>query len=356
MTNLMTKVTINKPGGYEVLQVIQAAIPEVDTLADDEVLVKVFAAGVNYADVCVRWGLYASAKQYVGWPITPGFEFSGVVKACGNKVKDIQLNDKVLGITRFGGYASYIKVKQWQLTRLAPELHLNLEEAAAIPAVFLTAYHALFQNIITRPNMKILIHSAAGGVGQALIQLSHLLKLEITAVVGKPNKVVLVKEKLKAHHVIDKSTDNLWMRAKEIAPCGYDLILDANGMSTLKQSYRHLAPMGKLLIYGFHSMLPRKGGKLTLWHKLKLFAYYLKTPRFNPLFMTSQNKSLITFNLSFLFSYQPLFQEAMRDILKWFAEGKLIAPPVTSFALSDVAKAHQAIESGTTQGKLILLM
>lgn len=352
----MKKIQIYAPGGYEQLKLIECPIPDSKKLADDEVLVQIYAAGVNYADVCVRWGLYASAKKFVGWPITPGFEFSGFVRGKGNKVRHFEIGDSVLGITFFGGYSEWIVVKAWQLYALRSEYKLTMEQAAGIPAVFLTAYHALYQNVVTRPRMNILIHSAAGGVGQALVQLAHLLNFDITAVVGRSEKVAFVKDILKAHHVIDKTTEDIWEQAQRIAPKGYDLILDANGIATLRESYRHLAPMGKLIIYGFHSMLPRYGGKLTLEHKLKMLWYYLQTPRFNPLFMTNENKSIITFNLSFLFFYQELYQQAMDNILKWFKEKKLIAPPIQTYPLEEVAHAHRDIESGTTQGKLILCM
>src|SRR5690606_26993315 len=124
---------------------------------------------------------------------------------------------------------------------------------------------------------------------------------------------------------------------------GVDLAFDANGVETIKGSYDHLAPCGKLVAYGAHSMFPKKGGKVN-WPKL--IKDFLRTPRFNPLSMTSENKSLVTFNLSFLFGRQDLFTEGMTDLIKWYEEGRLKAPFVKSYPMDQVGEAHKELESG----------
>jgi NADPH:quinone reductase-like Zn-dependent oxidoreductase len=216
--------------------------------------------------------------------------------------------------------------------------------------VFLTAYHGLFQNFALRPNMKILVHSAAGGVGGALLQLGKIAGCGMTGVVGATHKVNAAFDG-GAERVIDKSKENLWARAREIAPEGFDVVFDANGPATLKQSYQHLAPAGKLVCYGFHSMLSTYGGVANYF---KLIGQYFRVPRWSPLNMTQENKSLIAFNLSFLFHRKDLLQEAMQDLRKWVEEGKIISPPVQPFPLERAADAHRALESGATVGKLIL--
>ena len=154
-----------------------------------------------------------------------------------------------------------------------------------------------------------------------------------------------------AVEVIDKSKEDLWSRAREIAPDGFDVVFDANGPATLKQSYRHLAPAGKLVAYGFHSMLSTHGG---VANYLKLIWQYLRVPRWSPLNMTQENKSLIAFNLSFLFHRMDLLKESMQDLMRWVEEGKIKAPAVQAFPFENTADAHRALESGTTVGKLIL--
>jgi NADPH:quinone reductase-like Zn-dependent oxidoreductase len=99
-------------------------------------------------------------------------------------------------------------------------------------------------------------------------------------------------------------------------------------------------------------MIPKTGGK-PKW--LKLAADYVRTPRFNPLDLTMQSRSLLAFNLSYLYDRRDILEEAMGSLLEWLGEGSIKAPPVTTYALADVAEAHRAIESGQTTGKLILL-
>ena len=126
----MKKVLIDRAGGYDRLRIVEgpALVP-----GAGEVRVDVAYAGVNYADCVVRMGLYASAKQYVGWPITPGFEVAGAVGAVGAGVDPGWLGREVFAVTRFGGYASEVVVPLAQVFARPPAL--SLAEAAAFPAV-----------------------------------------------------------------------------------------------------------------------------------------------------------------------------------------------------------------------------
>jgi synaptic vesicle membrane protein VAT-1 len=333
----MKKIIIHGPGDYSKLKLEHTA--DLVSKETDEVIVDVKATGVNYADIIIRWGLYKSAKEFVGWPITPGFEFSGTIKGT---------QEKVMGVTLFNGYASQVKVHKSQLYPMPQQM--SFEEAAAFPCVFMTAYHALLQNVVIREGMVALIHSAAGGVGSSLVQLCRLKGIKTIGVVGSTHKVEGLKS-LGCDVVIDKSTQDLWREVKQHAPQGVDLAFDANGVETLKASYEHLAPCGKLIAYGAHSMFPKRGGRVN-WPKLALD--YLRTPRFSPLDMTSDNKSVVGFNLSFLFNCKDLLQEAFSDLLKWYEEGLIRLPKVSTYQLEDVASAHRDLESGKTEGKLVL--
>ncbi len=340
------KVVIPRPGGYERLSLEPIGIPMPKA---GEVVVATEAIGVNYADCVIRMGLYASAKEFVGWPITPGFEFAGTVIAVGEGVSGFAAGAKVFGVTLFGGYSTHVVVPQHQLFPLPSKL--EPAQAAGFPAVFLTAYYALFELAHPRPGANILVHSAAGGVGSALVQLGRVSGCRVVGVVGSSHKVETARA-MGADVVIDKSREDLWRAAEKAAPKGYDVVLDANGVATLGQSYAHLASPGKLVIYGFHSMLPRQGGRPN-W--LKLAWDWLRTPRYNPLTLTNDNTSVLAFNLSYLFEQRHILDEAMTRMVTWVEEGKLVAPPVTRFALDKVADAHRAIESGTTVGKLVLV-
>ena len=341
----MKKIVIHKPGGYGQLVIEQS--PDLEP-GPGEVLIDVSAIGINYADCVTRMGLYASAKHYIGYPITPGFEVSGIVRSTGKDVSDLQPGTAVLAITRFNGYATQLTVKREQVRPIPAQL--SFETAAAFPAVSLTAWYALFELAHPRPGDTLLIHSAAGGVGSMLVQLGKIAGCKVVAVVGASHKVSATRE-LGADRVIDKSTQDLWKEAEIFAPQGYDVVLDANGVSTLGQSYRHLAPMGKLVVYGFHSMLPKTGG---LPNKLRLARDWLRTPRFSPFDMTTSNRSVLGFNLSFLFDKTAVLEVGLEQVLQWLEQGKLRPPTVTTYPFESVAKAHRDLESGQTVGKLVL--
>ncbi len=340
------RVVIPKAGSYNQLTMCTVPMPKP---AAGEVLIEVKATGVNFADTLVRQGLYSSAKEYVGWPITPGFEVSGLVASLGEGVDDLQVGDEVFAVTRFGGYAGHLTVRRKHV--FAKPEQLSFEQMAGVPAVFMTAWFALHELAHPRPGYKVLVHSAAGGVGGSLVQMAKLGGCHVVGVVGGSHKVETVR-KHGADAVIDKSTQDLWGEAKRLAPKGYDVVLDANGVATLAQSYEHLRPAGKLVVYGFHTMMAKKGGRPN-WPKL---AYdYVRTPRYNPLNLTNASKSVMAFNLSYLFDRDDFVSLAFDDIGRWLRNGDLEAPPVTTYKLSDVGRAHADIESGKTVGKLVLI-
>ncbi len=343
---MMKKVVIHKPGSYRQLRIEKAEDPIPD---DDGVLIEVKACGVNFADCCIRLGVYASAKKYIGWPITPGFEVSGNIIKVGKNVKEQKIGSRVIAVTRFGGYSSRIVVPANQVFPLPSSL--SYEEGASLPAVFLTAYYGMHELAHPHCCSHLLIHSAAGGVGSALVQLGKAANCIVTGVVGSGHKTASVQS-LGADNVIDKSTQPLWKKAEDLAPKGFDVIFDANGPETLKRSYQHLAPGGKLVVYGFHSMLSKGKGSLN-W--LRIIWGYLITPRFNPLNMTGDNRSVLAFNLSYLFDQNWMLQEGMKYILNLYNLKKIIPPPITVYSLENVQEAHRALESSQTIGKLILI-
>lgn len=343
----MQRITIRSPGGYDRLEIETVPDP---VSAAGEVLIDVEAIGVNFADCITRMGLYASAKEFIGYPITPGFEVAGTVAAIGKGVRDLEPGAIVMGVTLFNAYQSKVVLPRAQVFRVP--YHWSVTQAAGFPAAFLTAWYALFELAHPRMDQKILVHSAAGGVGQALVQLGKLAGCKVAGVVGAAHKVAAV-EALGADCVIDKSGEDLWATAAMFAPEGYDVILDANGVETLGDSYAHLANGGKLVVYGFHSMF-RKGHGRAPWPKLA--RDWLRTPRFNPLHMTQANRSVLAFNLSFMTHRHDVLARAMQQLLGWANDDRIRPLPVTAHAFTDVTGAHRALESGETTGKRVLLV
>lgn len=341
----MKKIVIDKAGNYERLKIQEFPDPKP---GKREVLIEVYACGVNFADCVVRMGLYQSAKEFVGWPITPGFEVAGIIVDVGEDATRFEVGQKVIAMTLFGGYTTHLITAEDQVFAL-PE-KLSFAEGAAIPAVFLTAYYALFE--LAHPNEKdtLLIHSAAGGVGGALVQLGKVAGCRIIGVVGAPHKTDYVKS-LGADEVIDKTSQDLWSEAKKLAPEGFDVILDANGAETLLKDYQHLASGGKLVVYGFHTMFTKGKGKPN-W--IKMFWDYWRTPKFNPFYMTADNHSILAFNLSYLMHKKELLTRAMNVLLILISEKQILLPSIKCYQFEDVAKAHYDLETGQTIGKLVL--
>jgi NADPH:quinone reductase-like Zn-dependent oxidoreductase len=215
----------------------------------------------------------------------------------------------------------------------------------------MTAYHALFQLVRLPANAKILVHSAGGGVGSALIQLGRIAGFQTVGVVGASHKLDYVKS-LQATHVIDKSKAD-WVRsAREFSSAGYDAVLDANGPTTLNESYALLRATGKLIAYGSHSILPQ--GPSGRMNYLKAAWGMIRMPKYNPIQLLTDNKSVIGFNLSFLFDRDDLVSEGMGALLGWVRAGLIQPPKVTSMPFADVGAAHHLIESGQSTGKIVL--
>lgn len=339
----MKRIVIISPGGYD--RITMQESPDLHP-STGQVVVNVKAAGISYAESIVRMGLYQSAKKH-GYPITPGFEFSGTVAEIGSNVKEFTVGQSVFGVNFFECYATQVCVPVGRLFVVPPGL--TLSQSASFAVSFLTAWYAAVKIGQTSSGMIILVHSAAGGVGMALTQVLRLLGCSVVGVVGSSVKVENARN-AGCSQVIDKGTESLWVAAKKYAPHGFDLIFDSTGVATLKEGYRNLKPTGRLISYGFGAMLP-KTGHLNF---ISLAWNYFKSPRFNPIHMADDNKSVMAFNLSFLFDRQDLLAEGMRTILTWFQEGKVKPLPVKEYHYTEVVKAQRDIESGQTSGKLVL--
>lgn len=344
-------------------------------------IVSVSHFSINFADICIRWGLYESAIRNVGWPIVPGFDISGTITSfagCpeGSPIPGgLKVGDKVFGCTLFGGYSSRVAVPALQLRKIPEGVGEHL--AASIPAVALTAIHALVQagldpRVLTNPatpylgsNRAILVHSAGGGVGSALLQMLKILKLgPVVAVVGGQNKVKYCKG-LGADHVVFKEgkTDKAWWKECEAhSPGGFRAIFDANGVSTLQASYDHLAMTGSLVVYGFHSNIPMGRSSLSPLNWLGMLVGMLKMPRFDAMDMTLKSKSVSGFNLSFFEDEVETISSYMDLLLSWIETKQFVAfdAGVETIKFGEegegVAKAHDKIQSGKSVGKIVVSM
>ncbi|MGH6836787.1 MAG: zinc-binding dehydrogenase [Methylocella sp.] len=342
----MRQISILRPGSFRALRMVEAPPP---TPSPGMAVIDVDAAGVNFADCIARLGLYASSWRYAGWPLTPGFEVAGRVSALGEGVDGLAVGERVIALTRFGGYAEQVAVPRSQV--FGCPSRLTTPEAAGIAVVFLTAAYALDELAAPRPASAVLVHSAAGGVGGALLRLARLRGINAVGVVGSPHKLQAAKD-AGAHAVIDASSENWFATARHFAPNGYQAVFDANG-PTLRQSLRLLAPMGRLVVYGAHGIIPRSG---RLVGALAAMIRYALLPRFNALRLATENKSVMAFNLSYLFDEVSLLDRIMRKLLTDFDQGRLVPPPTRCYPFEQAGLAHRDVQSGLTVGKCVLTM
>lgn len=332
---------VHAPGGHEALRLVETPDP---APGPGQLRVRVAAAGVNFADVIVREGYYDAAKGL--YPLAPGFEFAGTVDALGPGARGFAAGERVFGFTRFGGYASVQLAEPGRLRRVPQGW--SFAEAAALPAVQLTAYHALKGVAKVAAGETLLVHSAAGGVGLALLQQARALGCRPIGVVGSAGKAALALE-YGAQAVVARGP-RLWQDLDRAAPEGFDAVFDANGLSTLRPGFARLKKGGRLVVYGFAELFPRgrRPGMLGLaWN-------WLRVPRFSPLELTGCNRAVMGFNIVHLTGKPELAKEGMDQVAAWAEDGTLKKGPVTEFPAERAADAHRALESGATTGKLVL--
>jgi NADPH:quinone reductase-like Zn-dependent oxidoreductase len=275
----------------------------------------------------------------------------------------LAVGDRVFGCSLFGAYSNRIVIPKIQLRKIPPCID-SFSTAAAFPAVSLTALYALHlagyypivpdgggRNRFT--NKSILIHSAAGGVGSFLVQMSKILGLFVVGAVGSTSKVKDALD-LGCDVVVDKSIEDLWTKAEEASPNGYSTIMDANGVSTLNESYEHLAPSGRLVVFGFHSNLPIGSAMLSPLEWLRMAGRVAVMPKFDAMDMTVSNRSVLGFNLSFFADEVEVLSDMFDQVLTWIEEGRLRCPRVCEMSMENVAEAHAYIQSGKSSGKIVL--
>jgi NADPH:quinone reductase-like Zn-dependent oxidoreductase len=334
----MKAIIVNRPGGYSRLHIEECLIREVGT---KEVKVRTINIGVNYADCLVRLGLYKSAKELSGYPLVPGFDFSGEVVSVGTHVTRFKEGDRVYGVTLFGAYQTEIIVDQGYLSHIPERVTYSI--AASLPTAFLTAFYIVENVAHLKKSERMLVRSVAGGVGSWLYILGKRKGAHVDGTVSTLAK----KERL--------SREDVFLE-QEIEKCSYcyDVIANAKGGQSIFRDFKKLNSKGRLILYGFHGMISTSSsGTLSFLSWFKLGWEYLQTSQFHPFTLVNQNKAVLGFNLSYLFNEMSLYQEAMDELSKIIAEG-VEMPTITELPFHEVARAHKMMESGTTIGKLVL--
>lgn len=338
---VMQQVVITRYGGPEVLEVREAPDPQP---MRGEVRISVAAAGLNFADVSARVGLYADAPKP---PMTVGYEVSGTIDAVGAGVEGFAVGDRVIGLTRFGGQSSSVVIPTAQATHLPDGL--DLVEAAAIPVNYLTAYLMLVRLGSVRPGQSVLIHAAAGGVGFAALQVCKLLGAETygTASAGKHER--LREEGL--DHPIDYRNQDFSVEVNRLTKGrGVDVILDAVGGATTRKNYKLLAPMGRLFLFGASSTSQDSKRNIA-----KVVSALAQFPVFHPISLMNSNKGVFGVNLGHLWDETAMMDETLTELLQWWSEGKISPIIDSTFPFSKAGDAHDQLQKARNVGKVLLI-
>ncbi|WP_277039510.1 quinone oxidoreductase family protein [Caballeronia mineralivorans] len=319
----MKQILVGRTGGPEVLEIVSAPSP---SPGRGEVLVDVEAAGINYVDVYQRNG----AVDYQPVPFVPGYEGVGTVRQAGPGVASLAIGTRVAWINVLGSYAQ--------------QLVLPSDRAIRIPSTFTTDEGLLFQGVTAqyllaeyhqiKPGDFVLVHAAAGGVGQFLVQWLKRLGAVLIGTASTEAKLQTIRS-LGADHAVNYSDGNFLDAVFEITKGrGVDVAFDAVGATTFSSTVKALAPRGTAIAYGQASGVAPD---------VQIYPLILKGAR-------------VAGGSLFTYIQDPAeMQQRAAELICGIEEGWLSALPTTQFPLHDASSAHRAIESRSTQGKLALI-
>ncbi len=338
----MRQVVITKHGPPEVLQVRESPDPEA---AEGQLRVRVRAAGINFADLSARVGLYPDAPKP---PCVVGYEVAGTVDQVGAGVSGFAVGDRVFAMPRFGGQTDVLALSAQQAFHM-PE-KMTFEEGAGLPVVYLTAHHMMLFNGNLRPGSKILIHSAAGGVGLAAIQLARARGCELFGTASASKHDFLRQEGVA--HPIDSSGDYVKAVREVIgAEGGLDLVLDPVGGRSWRQGYELLGPSGRLVCFGF-SAAQGSGKRRNLFRAV---SQVLKMPWYNPMKLMNENKTVSGTNMGHLFDRLDLLRPQFASLVEMYEKGEIKPHVDRSFPFAEAPAAHHYLHDRKAKGKVLLV-
>ena len=322
---MVQAIRVHAFGGPEVLQFEEI---EVGAPGPGEVRLKQHAIGLNFIDIYHREGRYPNPL-----PFTPGSEASGEVVAVGEGVTDLSPGDRVAYGTAIGAYTEERVVPAGKVVKIPDEI--SYEKAAVMMLKGMTAQYLVKQTYPVEPGDTILVHAAAGGMGQILCQWGRALGGTVIATVGSTEKADIAKAK-GAHHVINYREEDFAARVAEITSGKLvDVVYDGVGKDTFPKSLDCIRPRGLFASFGsasgpieaFNIMLLAQKGSIFVTRPT-LFSY------------ASDRQSLL---------------EMANDVMDAIKTGKITLDVGARFPLKDVADAHKALEARETTGATVLL-
>ena len=295
---------------------------------DEEVLIGVKAAGINFPDILIIAGKY---QDKIPPPFIPGNEASGIVTAVGRKVSRFKIGDNVIVAPRGGGFAEKCKVHQNAAMPLPNEL--NFEQGAGYAVTYGTSYHALKQCADLQPDETLLVLGAAGGVGITAVQIGKAMGARVIAAASSDEKLEFARA-AGADDVVNYSIQSLRHSVKELADKGVDVVYDPVGGDLSQQALRSLAWHGRHLVIGFASGdIPQLPANIALLKEASIVGVWWGT-------WAARNPGLQIQNMS--------------ELAALVSDGALKPDVTESFPLDEFEKAFQLISERRALGKVIL--
>jgi NADPH2:quinone reductase len=321
----MKAVRVHQYGGLDALQYEDVSVPEP---GDGQARVKIQAIGVNFIDIYQRIGRSPGAL-----PLTLGQEAAGIVEAVGPGVSDLKPGDRVAYASVQGSYAEYAMAPAWRLVTLPAGL--EIQHAAAVMIQGMTAHYLTYSTYPLREGETALIHAAAGGTGQLLVQVAKSRGAHVIATTSSEEKADLARAAGADDVVLYTQTDFEAEVKRLTKDRGVDVVYDSVGKDTFDKSLNCLRPRGYMVLYGQSSGSVPPVDPQTLNAKGSL---YLTRPYIGH--YTADRTELLA---------------RVKDVFKWMETGKLRVSIDKTFPLSEAAEAHRYLESRRSKGKVLLI-
>lgn len=335
----MKAIVLRKFGGPEVLAASEVPDPKPGR---GEVVVKVGFAGLNYAEILSRKGLYGWAPRL---PYVLGMECSGVIEQVGEGVDSSRVGERVMAGAKYGAYAEKIAVPCENALPLVNGF--SMEEGASFLVNYLTAWVSLFEMAKVNPGEKVLVTAAAGGVGTAAVQLASRAGCEVYGMAGSREKIELVKS-LGAEEGFNYRNPDCFKELIAVSG-GVDVVLEVVGGKVFSRAVDVLNPFGRMVVAGFASL------DLNKWNPLSWLKTWRDIPRVKVGKLAERSIAIMSSHLGYLLEHEPGRMGRIYKDMHSFVIEHEIKPVVGGvFPFSQAGAAHEYIESRKSSGKVLL--
>jgi NADPH:quinone reductase len=321
----MKAIQIKQTGGPEVMELVDLPVPQPKS---NEAVVKISAAGVNFIDIYNREGRYKASL-----PLVLGQEAAGVVSAVGSDVRQVAVGDRVAYTSLFGSYAEYAAVPADRLVKIPDGV--TDREAAAVMLQGMTAEYLVYDTHPLKKGETALIHAAAGGVGQLLVQMAHNIGARVIATVSTDEKAKLARAAGADEVILYTQVDFEAETKRLTGGKGIDVVYDSVGKTTFEKGLNLLRPRGIMVLFGGSSGAVAPIDPLLLTQKGSLF---LTRPSLANYISTTQE-----------------LQQRAVAVFGMIRDGKLKLRIEHLYPLAEAQQAHRELEARKTTGKLLLL-